>query len=153
MKSVWDDDFAMNPRLSQQQIVQGASVNDITCHLWFQFPNLTPKLDFFHQLTIGIEAMNGCLSGTQPMDGDPQMLHDLAGYNAQCRSCINPNMTHFRWSDIPCVVQESVMLPFDLHVFWGEGDAGKLLRGMVAMAVIFLLTCRRNLDYENLCIC
>ena len=41
------------------------------------------------------------------------------------------------------------MLPFYLHVFWGEGDAGKLLRDMVTMTSIFLLTYVRNLGYET----
>jgi len=35
MKSGWDDDITMNPRSSQQQIVQGVSANDIACHLLF----------------------------------------------------------------------------------------------------------------------
>ena len=28
------------------------------------------------------------------------------------------------------------MFPFNLHVFWGEGDAGKMLRGVVAMVIV-----------------
>jgi len=48
MKSGWDDDIAVNPWSSQQQIVRGVGVNDITCHLEFQVPNLTPEFDFSH---------------------------------------------------------------------------------------------------------
>jgi len=42
---------------------------------------------------------------------------------------------------------------FNLHIFWDEGDAGKLLQGMVAMCVVFLSAPGRNQSYENLCIC
>ena len=45
------------------------------------------------------------------------------------------------------------MFSFDLHIFWGEGDVGKQLRGVVAMVVFFLCACSRNLDHENICIC
>jgi len=45
---------------------------------------LTPELDFSHRArTIGVEAIDGCLSSAQPIGGDPQMLHDPAGHNAQ----------------------------------------------------------------------
>ena len=30
------------------------------------------------------------------------------------------------------------MFSFNLHIFWGEVDAGKLLRGMMTMVVVFL---------------
>ena len=30
------------------------------------------------------------------------------------------------------------MFLFNLHVFWSEGDVGKLFRGMVAMVAVFL---------------
>ena len=44
------------------------------------------------------------------------------------------------------------MFSFNMHILWGEGDAGKLLRGMVAMVVVFLFTYSRNQDYENICV-
>ena len=35
-------------------------------------PNLTPELDFSHRArTIGVETIDGCLSGAQPMGEDP----------------------------------------------------------------------------------
>ena len=64
MKSGWDDGVVVNPRSSQQQIVRGVSVNDITCHLSSQAQNLKPELDFFHQArTIGVEVIDSHLSG------------------------------------------------------------------------------------------
>ena len=64
MKSGWEDGVAGNPRSSQQEIVRGVSVNDITCHLGFQVPNLTPEFDFnYRARTIGVETIDGCLSG------------------------------------------------------------------------------------------
>jgi len=64
MKNGWDDGVAVNPRSSQQQVIRGISVNDVTCRLRFHVPNLTFELDFLHQVhAIGVEAINGCLSG------------------------------------------------------------------------------------------
>jgi len=42
------------------------------------------------------------------------------------------------------------MFLINLHVFWGEGDAWKLLRGVVVMVIVFLSAYSRNLGYENL---
>ena len=47
----------------------------------------------------------------------------------------------------------AIMFLFNLHVFWGEGDAEKLLRGVVAMVIVFLSAYSRILGHENLCIC
>ena len=97
MKSGSDDGVAMNPRSSQQQVVRGISVNGIACYLGYQVPNLTSELDFSYRArTISVEAIDGYLSGTQSVSKDPQMLHDPAGYNAQCESQINLNTAHFR---------------------------------------------------------
>jgi len=64
MKSGRDDGFAVNPRSSQQQVVRGVGVNDITCYLGSQVPNLTPEFDFLHRAhTISVEAIDACLSG------------------------------------------------------------------------------------------
>jgi len=63
-KSGWDDGIAINPGTSQQQIVQGVNVNDLTCYLESQVPNLTPEFDFpYRACTFGVEAIDGCLSG------------------------------------------------------------------------------------------
>ena len=58
--------------------------------------------------------------------------------------------TSFNKSDIACVIQGSIMFFFNLHVFWGEDDAGKLLRDMVTIVIVFLFTYSRNLGHENL---
>ena len=64
MKSGWDDGVAVNSWSFQQQIVRGVGVNDITCHLRSQAPNLTYELDFSHQACIiCVEAIDDYLSG------------------------------------------------------------------------------------------
>jgi len=64
MKSGWNDGVAVNPRSSQQQISRGVGVNDLTCHLEFHSPNLTPEFDFLHRACpIGVEAIDDCLNG------------------------------------------------------------------------------------------
>jgi len=41
---------------------------------------MTPEFNFPHRVhTIGVEAIDGRLSGDQSMGRDPQMLHDPAG--------------------------------------------------------------------------
>jgi len=45
------------------------------------------------------------------------------------------------------------MFLFNLHVLWGEGDAGKLFQGVVAMVAFSLSVYNKNLGHENLCIC
>ena len=65
MKSGWDDGIEVNPRSSQQQIGRGVSINDLTCHLEFQVPNLTPELDFSYRARIiGVEVIYDCLRST-----------------------------------------------------------------------------------------
>ena len=116
-------------------------------------PHQHLSLIFFHWArTIGVEVIDG-LSEWRLTDGwDPQMLHDPVGHNAQRGSRINLNTTHFRWSNIPCIMQGSNMFPFNLHVFCGEGDAGKSLWSVVAMVTFFLSAYSKNLGRENLCI-
>jgi len=77
--------------------------------------------------------------------GDSERLHDSAGHNAQRGSWINLNVTHFRQSNVPYIIQGPIMFFFNLYVFLGEYDAGKPLRGVVAMVVIFLSAYSRNL--------
>ena len=86
MESGGDDGVAMNPRLSQQQIIRSVGI-----------PNPTFKFDLPYWVrTIGIETINSGLGGAQSVSGDPQVLHDLARHNAQCGSWIYLNATHFR---------------------------------------------------------
>ena len=72
-------------------------MNDIACHLRSQDPDLTSKFDLSHWAhTIGIKTIDGGLSSTQSVGGDPHVLHDPVGHNAQHGSWINLNATHFR---------------------------------------------------------
>jgi len=116
-KSGRDNGIAVNPWLSQQQIVWGIRVNDVACHLESQVPNLASKFDLFHQArTISVKAINGSLSGAQSMGGDAQVLHDLVGRNAQRRPLIDLKAAHLRRSDIPCEIQVSIIFSLDLHI-------------------------------------
>jgi len=151
MKSRWDDGVVMNPWSSQQQIIWGVSVNDIACHLGSQVPNLAPKFDLSHRArTIGVEIIDDSFSGTQSVGGDPQVLHDSTGHNAQHESWINLNATHFRWSDIHCIIQMSIMFFLDLHIFRSKCYEGKTLRGLKTMSFILLFASSRNLGDESL---
>ena len=97
MKSGGDDRVAVNPRSFQQQVVRGVSVNDLTCYLRSQVLNLTSGFDFPHRArTISIETILWLSEWRLSVVGDPQMLHDPAGHNAQRESRINLNTTQFR---------------------------------------------------------
>ena len=72
MKGGRDYRVAVNPWLSQQQTVGRISINDVTRYLRSQVSDLASELDLFHQTcTISVEVINGSLSGTQPMGGNP----------------------------------------------------------------------------------
>jgi len=87
MKGRWDDGIAMDPWPSQQQIVRCVRINDITRHFRLQILNLTSEFDLDNRMrTISIEVINNSLCIAQSMGGNPYMLHDLAGHNAQLTS-------------------------------------------------------------------
>jgi len=70
MESEGNDGVTMNPR-SSQQIVRSVSINHIACHFRSQVLNLTFEFDLPHWArTIGVEAINGSLSGSQSVGGD-----------------------------------------------------------------------------------
>jgi len=76
--------------------VGGIDVNNIACHLRDQVLHLAPKFDLSHRAhTIGIETIDGSLSGAQLVGGDIQVLNDPAGHNVQRRPWINLNAAHF----------------------------------------------------------
>ena len=99
-----------------------------------------------------METINGGLGGTQSVSGDPQVLHDPAGHNAQRGSWIYLNAAYFRRSNISCEVQGPIMFPLNLHVVWREGDAGGMLRSVEAVFFIFLLRLSRNPGHKDLSI-
>jgi len=122
-----------------------------TCHFWPQIPDLASELDLSHcSRTIGVEAISGCLACTQPVSGDSNMLHHSVGHNAQHRPCINLNVAHFRWSDIPCVIQGSIMFPFNLHIIGYECYEGGMLGDLKTVSFILLFRSSWNLGYESL---
>jgi len=62
MKGGPDDRVMVNPWLFEQQIVRCVSIDDITCHLRFQVPDLASEIDFtYWACTIGVEVVNGSL--------------------------------------------------------------------------------------------
>jgi len=80
-----DDGIAVNPWTSHEKVVWCVCYNHVTCHFWPQVYDLASKLDLPHQsYPIGIKAIDGCPGRTQSVSGDPQMLHNSAGHNAQC---------------------------------------------------------------------
>ena len=84
MKGRWDDGVAVDPWLSHQQVVRRVGINNITCHFRLQILDLPSKFDLSHRArTIGIEAINGRLCSAQSMGGNPYVLHNPAGHNAQ----------------------------------------------------------------------
>ena len=44
------------------------------------------------------------------------------------------------------------MFPLDLHVVWREGNEGRILRGVEAVFLIFLLWSSQDLGYKDLSI-
>ena len=72
-------------------------INDITRHFRLQISDLASEFDLTHRVrTIGIEAINDSLCSAQSMGGNPHVLHDPAGHNAQRESWINMNAAYFR---------------------------------------------------------
>jgi len=151
MESREDDGIAVNPWSSQQQVIRSVSVNNIAHYLGSRSSIWHLSLIFFHQAcTIGVEVIDGSLSGIQSLSGDFQVLHDPVGHDAQRESWTHLNVAHLRWSNIPCEVQGSIMLSFNLHVIWSEGYAGDMLRGIEAVYFIFLLRFSQILGHEGL---
>ena len=97
MESRGDDGVAMNSRSSQQQIIRSVGVNTVAHHFRSQVPNLTFEFNLSHWArTIGVDVVNGSLSGTQLVSRDSQVLHDPAGHDAQRESWIHLNVADFR---------------------------------------------------------
>jgi len=97
MESRGYDGIAKNPWSSQQLIIQSVGVKNIARYLGSQVPNLVFEFDLSHQaFAIGIEAINGSLSGAQSTSENSQVLHDPAGHDAQRGPQIHLNTAHLR---------------------------------------------------------
>ena len=70
----------INPWMSSQQIVRHVSINELTHYLRPQVSDLTFDLDLIHRVrTIGVEAINSSLGGTQPIGENPECFMTLQG--------------------------------------------------------------------------
>ena len=64
MESRGDDEVAMNPWSSQQQVIRSVSVNKIAHHLRSQVADLVFEFNLSYRVrTISVEAINDSLSG------------------------------------------------------------------------------------------